>query len=116
MISKPNTCVHCGYERKPHDLAPPWQCPRCKKAYAGNRQVVQKAGAAKRSDASPGLEVEHPYSKPAGWILNGLLLSNKPVLVQLPSLSKWELMAHFPDVFFYVLSAYSFSNSLLHLF
>lgn len=74
MTSKPNTCVHCGYERKPHDLAPPWQCPRCKKAYEGHRQVVQRAGASERSDAAPGLEVEHPYSRPAGWVLNGLLV------------------------------------------
>ena len=28
------TCPKCGYERKPTDTAPDWQCPRCEIAYA----------------------------------------------------------------------------------
>lgn len=39
-------CLRCGYERKPSDDAPAWQCPSCKVAYV-------KAAAAAPSTSKP---------------------------------------------------------------
>ncbi|WP_321530251.1 hypothetical protein [uncultured Desulfuromonas sp.] len=38
-------CPSCGYERKPNDLCPDWQCPACQKAYNKSSQQNSYATA-----------------------------------------------------------------------
>src|SRR5689334_17871911 len=36
-------CPKCGYERKPSDTAPDWECPRCGVAYAKYKAAEETA-------------------------------------------------------------------------
>jgi len=54
-------CPMCGYERRPDDAAPTWQCPSCKVAY------VKAAAAAAAFRAEPVI-VPGKTAPPANWI------------------------------------------------
>lgn len=49
-------CEACGYQRKPSDQAPDWQCPACGKAYA--KTMHDSHGAA--SGSAPSFPAESP--------------------------------------------------------
>lgn len=51
-------CPMCGYERRPSDEAPAWQCPSCKVAY------VKAAAAAVSFQAEPAVNKGAPKAAP----------------------------------------------------
>ena len=46
-------CPKCGYQRKPTDTAPDWQCARCGVAYTKYKPPSQDVAASAESDVSP---------------------------------------------------------------
>lgn len=88
-------CQACGYERKPTDQAPDWQCPACGKAYAKTLQEPHRPLAPYEDDPS-GEPDDEPHEDP--WFQMGLKAIFSDRSVWLKALVCLLLFAFFPVV------------------
>ena len=49
-------CLKCGYERKPQEMAPETECPKCGIIYAKVEYAIKKAQQAETPDPPSGVQ------------------------------------------------------------